>query len=77
VSWQSQIEQELLLIAEELVRGAGQKAMIGRTLEGDEEANARIINAGSLYRALRYRLRKDLPLLKDQKATEHKGKSHD
>ncbi|MDK8583663.1 type I-E CRISPR-associated protein Cse1/CasA [Corynebacterium pseudodiphtheriticum] len=77
VSWQSQIEQELLLIAEELVRGAGQKAMIGRTLEGDEEANARIINAGSLYRALRYRLRKDLPLLKDQKATEHKGKSND
>lgn len=64
-AWQKQIKQELLLIAEELVRGAGQKAMIGRTLEGDDEANARIINAGSLYRALRYRLRKDLPLLEN------------
>ena len=51
--------------------------MIGKPLEGDEETNARIINAGSLYRALRYRLRKDLPLLKEQKATEHKGKSND
>ena len=64
-AWQKQIKQELLFIAEELVRGAGQKAMIGRTLEGDDEANARIINAGSLYRALRYRLRKDLPLLEN------------
>ncbi|MDK4303322.1 type I-E CRISPR-associated protein Cse1/CasA [Corynebacterium propinquum] len=77
VSWQNQIEQELLLIGEELVRGAGPKAMIGRTLEGDDEANARIINAGSLYRALRYRLRKDLPLLEIQKDTQHKGKPND
>lgn len=77
VSWQNQIEQELLLIGEELVRGAGPKAMIGRTLEGDDEANARIINAGSLYRALRYRLRKDLPLLEIQKDTQNKGKPND
>ncbi|CAM3180828.1 type I-E CRISPR-associated protein Cse1/CasA [Corynebacterium gottingense] len=64
IDWQAEVHRNVLEIAAEYVRGAGQKALIGRSLDSsDDGSSARIINAGSLYRSLQRKLRDDLPLL--------------
>lgn len=60
--WQKRARGVALAHARELLRGAGQKAVIGREIDGGEEGKGRIISAGSLYRQLLRRLDKDLPL---------------
>lgn len=77
IAWQRQIRNQLLEIADEKVRGAGQKALVGRIVDGSEESAGRVISAGSLYRTLLYRLSQDLPLLREhereQKELRRKG----
>ncbi|WP_175935638.1 type I-E CRISPR-associated protein Cse1/CasA [Corynebacterium sp. Marseille-P4321] len=77
IAWQRQIRNQLLEIADEKVRGAGQKALVGRIVDGSEESAGRVISAGSLYRNLLYRLSQDLPLLREhereQKELRRKG----
>lgn len=68
--WQYEIEKQLLHIADEAVRGAGQRALVGRVIDALDDDSGRIVNAGSLYRQLRYRLSKDLPLIKRDKPTD-------
>lgn len=64
VAWQIEVRKQTLALADELVRGAGQKALIGRMVDGTEDsASGRIVSAGSLYRDLQWRLSKDLPLV--------------
>lgn len=64
IDWQAEVHRNVLEIAAEYVRGAGQKALIGRVEDStDDSSSARIISAGSLYRTLRRKLRDDLPLL--------------
>ena len=60
--WQKRARSVALAQARELLRGAGQKAVIGREIDAGEEGKGRIISAGSLYRQLLHRLDKDLPL---------------
>ncbi|MGV0423793.1 type I-E CRISPR-associated protein Cse1/CasA [Corynebacterium sanguinis] len=61
--WQRTVLAEAKTQAEELVSGAGPKALVGRVVpprnEGD---NPTVISAGGLRDALARRLRKDLPL---------------
>lgn len=64
--WQRQIRDRLFQIADEKVRGAGQKALVGRVIDAGENGEGRVISAGSLYRSLQYRVNKDLPLLREQ-----------
>lgn len=68
--WQYEIEKQALQIADEAIRGAGQRALVGRVVDAQEDDSGRIVNAGSLYRQLRYRLIKDLPLIKRDKPTD-------
>ena len=68
--WQYEIEKQVLHIADEAIRGAGQRALVGRVVDAQEDDSGRIVNAGSLYRQLRYRLSKDLPLIKRDKPTD-------
>lgn len=68
--WQYEIEKQVLHIAGEAVRGAGQRALVGRVVDAQDDDSGRIVNAGSLYRQLRYRLSKDLPLLKRDKLAD-------
>lgn len=82
--WQRVVRQDTLDQAQELLRGAGTKAIIGRVVEGKEGGKGRIVTAGSLYRQLNLRLNKDLPLTAPQKeapaSPEHnreKESSHD
>ena len=70
VMWQKQIRQQLLQIADEAVRGAGQKALIGRVVDSGEDGGGRVISAGSLYRQLQYRITQDLPLLREHEREE-------
>ena len=70
VTWQRQIRQQLLQIADEAVRGAGQKALIGRVVDSGEDGGGRVISAGSLYRQLQYRITQDLPLLREHEREE-------
>ena len=70
ISWQRQIRDQLFLIADEEVRGAGQRALIGRTVDGGEDGAGRVVSAGSLYRQLRHRVSQDLPLLRDHEREE-------
>ena len=70
VTWQKQIRQQLLQIADEAVRGAGQKALIGRVVDSGEDGGGRVISAGSLYRQLQYRITQDLPLLREHEREE-------
>ena len=75
ISWQRQVRDQLFRIADEEVRGAGQKALVGRTVDGGEDGGGRVVSAGSLYRQLRYRISQDLPLLQDheqEKRAQHK-----
>ena len=67
--WQVEIEKQVLHIADEAIRGAGQRALIGRVVDAQDDDSGRIVNAGSLFRQLRYRLNKDLPLIKRDKPT--------
>lgn len=69
-AWQVEIEKQVLHIADEAIRGAGQRALVGRVVDAQDDDSGRIVNAGSLYRQLRYRLSKDLPLIKRDKPTE-------
>ena len=50
--WQKRARGVALAHARELLRGAGQKAVIGREIDAGEEGKGRIISAGSLYRQL-------------------------
>lgn len=68
--WQFEIEKQVLHIVDEGIRGAGQRALVGRVVDAQEDDSGRIVNAGSLYRQLRYRLSKDLPLIKRDKPTD-------
>lgn len=68
--WQVEIEKQVLYIADEAIRGAGQRALVGRVVDAQNDDSGRIVNAGSLYRQLRYRLSKDLPLIKRVKPTD-------
>ena len=70
VAWQQQIRQQLFTIADEAVRGAGQKALIGRVVDGGEDGGGRVVSAGSLYRHLQYRITQDLPLLREHEREE-------
>lgn len=70
VTWQRQIRQQLLQIADEAVRGAGQKALIGRVVDSGEDGGGRVISAGSLYRQLQYKITQDLPLLREHEREE-------
>lgn len=70
--WQRQIRENLFRIADEKVRGAGQKALIGRVVDAGEDGEERVISAGSLYRSLQYRISKDLPLLSDYEREQRK-----
>lgn len=70
--WQRQVREHLLRIADEKVRGAGQKALIGRVVDAGEDGEGRVISAGSLYRSLQYRIGKDLPLLREPEREQHK-----
>lgn len=70
VVWQKQIRKELFQIADEAVRGAGQKALIGRVVDSGEDGGGRVISAGSLYRHLQYRISQDLPLLREHEREE-------
>lgn len=63
IAWQRTVYRVVLEIANELIAGAGPKALIGRLeTDGQESAAGRIINAGTAERDLRRRLREDLPL---------------
>lgn len=66
VSWQAQIRKRLFQIADEAVRGAGQKALIGRVVDAGDDGDGRVVSAGSLYRHLQYRISQDLPLLRER-----------
>ena len=68
--WQYEIEKQVIHIADEAVRGAGQRALVGRVVDAQDDDSGRIVNAGSLYRQLRYRLSKDLPLIKRDRPTD-------
>lgn len=68
--WQYEIEKQVLHIADEAVRGAGQRALVGRVVDAQDDDSGRIVNAGSLYRQLRFRLSKNLPLIKRDKTTD-------
>ena len=68
--WQYEIEKQVIHIADEAVRGAGQRALVGRVVDAQDDDSGRIVNAGSLYRQLRYRLSTDLPLIKRDKPTD-------
>lgn len=70
ISWQRQIRDQLFQIADEEVRGAGQRALVGRTVDGGEDGGGRVVSAGSLYRQLRHRVSQDLPLLRDHEREE-------
>lgn len=70
ISWQRQVRDQLFRIADEEVRGAGQKALVGRTVDGGEDGGGRVVSAGSLYRQLRHRVSQDLPLLRDYEREE-------
>ncbi|MEX3626449.1 type I-E CRISPR-associated protein Cse1/CasA [Corynebacterium sp. LK2514] len=78
--WQFAVLEEALDQAVELVRGAGQKAIVGRITDADEKGHGRIVSAGTLHQALRRRLKKDLPLTvpepEDQNSTEEKDEVH-
>ena len=52
------------------MRGAGQKALIGRVADAGEDGDGRVISAGSLYRHLQYRISQDLPLLREHEREE-------
>lgn len=65
--WQYEIEKQVLHIADEAIRGAGQRALVGRVVDAQDDDPGRIVNAGALYRQLCYRLSKDLPLIKRDK----------
>lgn len=68
--WQVEIENQVLHIADEAIRGAGQRALVGRVVDAQDDDSGRIVNAGSLYRQLRYRLSQDLPLIKRDKPND-------
>lgn len=70
ISWQAQIRKQLFQIADEAVRGAGQKALVGRVVDAGEDGDGRVISAGSLYRHLQYRISQDLPLLREHEREE-------
>lgn len=70
VSWQAEIQRQVLEIAAEAVRGAGQKALIGRVIDGEDDRGGHVISAGSLYRQLQYRIGNDLPLLREYEKEE-------
>ena len=70
--WQHQVREHLFRIADEKVRGAGQKALIGRVIDAGEDGEGRVISAGSLYRSLQYRIGEDLPLLREHEREQRK-----
>lgn len=80
--WQKRARGVALAHARELLRGAGQKAVIGREIDAGEDGKGRIISAGSLYRQLLRRLDKDLPLTsppadsRSQDSSLKEGKAH-
>lgn len=67
--WQRIVKKRVFLIADELVRGAGPRALIGRT-EGDEDGNSpgRIISAATVYNALRRKIAEVLPLAQEKQS---------
>lgn len=71
ISWQAEIRKQLFQIADEAVRGAGQKALIGRVVDGGEDSEGSVVSAGSLHRRLQYRISKDLPLLRNYEREEN------
>ncbi|HIW95918.1 MAG TPA: type I-E CRISPR-associated protein Cse1/CasA [Candidatus Corynebacterium gallistercoris] len=64
--WQREVKKNVFLIADELVRGAGPRALIGRT-EGGEDGNSsgRIVSAATVYSALRRKIAEALPLAEE------------
>ncbi|KGF22204.1 type I-E CRISPR-associated protein Cse1/CasA [Corynebacterium tuscaniense] len=68
--WQKQIREHLFHIADEAVRGAGQKALIGRVIDGGKGGAGRVYSTGALYRSLQYQVAQDLPLLREHEREE-------
>ena len=68
--WQVEIENQVLHIADEAIRGAGQRALVGRVVDAQDDDSGRIVNAGSLYRQLRYRLSENLPLIERNRPSD-------
>ncbi|MCT2287690.1 type I-E CRISPR-associated protein Cse1/CasA [Corynebacterium sanguinis] len=72
-TWQREVVSQARSLADELVAGAGPKALAGRVVpprnEGD---NPTVISAGGLRDALARRLRKDLPLAHPPQTPEQK-----
>src|SRR5699024_5918648 len=61
-------------VAQDLMNGAGQKAMIGRLL--DEDSGGRVINAGTVFQQLKRKLNKELPLTAPQKTKNEEGEGN-
>ncbi|WP_288832692.1 type I-E CRISPR-associated protein Cse1/CasA [uncultured Corynebacterium sp.] len=71
--WQHTVRRSVFAIADELVRGAGPKALIGR-LDGGEDGG-RLVTAGTLYRQLEFKINKNLPLTERKAAPQERRKS--
>ena len=73
-SWQRQVFVAAKSQADELVAGAGPRALMGRLVPPRNEGDsATVISAGGLREALQRRLRKDLPLAVAKTDNETKG----
>ncbi|AWB84757.1 type I-E CRISPR-associated protein Cse1/CasA [Corynebacterium liangguodongii] len=71
--WQQVVLAEAKLQADELVAGAGPKALAGRVVPPRNEGDKPIVlSAGGLRDALARRLRKNLPLVHPKKTSTHK-----
>lgn len=60
-AWQSTVQETILSQARVLLRGAGPKALVGKTVPGRGDGPDSIVSAGSAYRSLQVALRKALP----------------
>ncbi|MDY5786514.1 type I-E CRISPR-associated protein Cse1/CasA [Corynebacterium sp.] len=73
-TWQLTVHRRVFQLADELVRGAGPKALIGRTEGADDAGSAgRIVSAGTLYQQLKHKIAKDLPLTVADLAPEERS----
>ena len=73
-SWQHTVREAALGVAQNLLNGAGQKALIGRLL--DEDSGGRVINAGTVFQQLKRKLNEELPLTAPQKTKSEEGEGN-
>ncbi|MBV7302350.1 type I-E CRISPR-associated protein Cse1/CasA [Corynebacterium sp. TAE3-ERU2] len=70
VAWQKILKEQVFAIAEELVRSAGPRALIGRTIGADDSGSGgRIISAATAYDGLRRKVTNILNLLSNEQKT--------